>query len=99
MVVAYRVSSITHYLMKRLLKVPYISLPNLLAGKELVPELLQDQAQPELIGQKVLDRLNTNEGAQTKESFTSLHRQLKLNASEQAADAVSELIEKEGANV
>jgi lipid-A-disaccharide synthase len=94
MVVAYRVSSITHYLMKKLLKVPYISLPNLLAGKELVPELLQDKAQPELIGQKVLDRLNTNEGVKTKASFTDLHLQLKLNASEQAADAVSELIER-----
>jgi len=99
MVVAYRVSSITHYLMKRLLKVPYISLPNLLAGKELVPELLQDQAQPELIGQKVLDRLNTNEGMQTKESFTDLHLQLKLNASEQAADAVSELLEQSKNNL
>lgn len=94
MVVAYRVSSITHYIMKRLLKVPYISLPNLLAGKELVPELLQDQAQPELIGRKVLDRLNTNEGVLIKESFTDLHLQLKLNASEQAADAVSELLEQ-----
>jgi lipid-A-disaccharide synthase len=99
MVVAYRVSSITHYLMKRLLKVPYVSLPNLLAGKELVPELLQDQAQPELIGQKVLDRLNTAEGLQTKESFTDLHLQLKLNASEQAANAISELIERSKNNL
>jgi len=94
MVVAYRVSSFTHYIMKRLLKVPFISLPNLLAGKELVPELIQDQAQPELIGQKVLDRLDTLEGDQIKDSFTDLHLQLKLNASEQAADAISELIEK-----
>jgi lipid-A-disaccharide synthase len=99
MVVAYRVSSITHYIMKRLLKVPFISLPNLLAGKELVPELLQDQAQPELIGQKVLDRLNTNEGVQTEESFTDLHLQLKLNASEQAANAISELIESSNKNL
>lgn len=94
MVVAYRVSAITHYLMKRLLKVPYISLPNLLAGKELVPELIQDQAQPELIGQKVLERLGTTEGVQTEESFKDLHLQLKLNASEQAADAISELLER-----
>jgi len=94
MVVAYRVSNFTHYIMKRLLKVPFISLPNLLAGKELVPELIQDQAQPDLIGQKVLDRLNTLEGDQTKASFTDLHLQLKLNASEQAADAISDLIEE-----
>ena len=99
MVVAYRVSGFTHYIMKRLLKVPFISLPNLLAGKELVPELIQDQAQPELIGQKVFDRLNTSEGDKTKASFTDLHKQLKLNASEQAADAISKLLEQPDHNL
>jgi len=93
MVVAYRVSKFTHYIMKRLLKVPFISLPNLLAGKELVPELIQDQAQPALIGQKVLDRLDRNKAAEMQASFTELHQQLKQGASEKAAEAVAELIE------
>jgi len=94
MVVAYRVSAITYFIMKRLLKAPFISLPNLLAGKELVPELIQDQAQPKLIGQGVLDRLDTNEALRLQSSFTDLHQQLRRNASEQAAEAVSELIER-----
>lgn len=93
MVVSYRVSKITHYIMKRLLKAPFISLPNLLAGKELVPELIQDDAQPDLIGQQVLERLLPAKANETKESFSELHRSLKLNASEQAADAVVNLIE------
>lgn len=93
MVVAYRVSAFTHFIMKRLLKVPFISLPNLLAGKALVPELIQDQAQPELIGKKVLHRLDDSKANQTQASFTDLHLQLKLNANEQAARAVSDLLE------
>ena len=93
MVVAYRVSSFTHYLMKKLLKAPYISLPNLLAGKELVPELIQDQAQPEIIGQNVLDRLHVQKSKSMQDSFTDLHHQLKCNASERAAEAVSNLLE------
>lgn len=93
MVVSYRVSKITHYIMKRLLKAPFISLPNLLAGRELVPELVQDDAQPELIGPQVMERLLPAKADEMRESFSELHKSLKLNASEQAADAVVNLIE------
>jgi len=68
-------------------------LPNLLAGKELVPELIQDKAQPEIIGQKVLDRLHKKKSQHMQDSFTDLHHQLKCNASERAAEAVSSLLE------
>ena len=93
MVVAYRVSKFTHYIMKRLLKTQFISLPNLLAGKELVPELIQDLAQPDLIGQRVLERLNSAKAVEMQESFTRLHKELRCDASEQAADAISNLLE------
>jgi lipid-A-disaccharide synthase len=96
MVVSYRVSKITHYIMKRLLKAPFISLPNLLAGRELVPELVQDDAQPDLIGPQVMERLLPSKADETKESFSKLHKSLKLNASERAADAVVNLIEGKG---
>lgn len=92
MVVAYRVSKITHAIMKRLLKVAYVSLPNLLANKGLVPELLQDQAQPELIAQAAIERIEPSASAQIVSEFNDLHLQLKRNASEVAADAVAELI-------
>ncbi|MCO6062902.1 lipid-A-disaccharide synthase, partial [Pseudomonas sp. MOB-449] len=47
MVVAYRVAPLTYRILRRLVKSPYISLPNLLAGRLLVPELIQDAATPE----------------------------------------------------
>lgn len=44
MVVVYRMQKLTYAITKRLIKVPYVSLPNILAGKEIVPELIQEQA-------------------------------------------------------
>ncbi len=99
MVVAYRVSRITHYIMKRLLKAPFISLPNLLAGRQLVPELIQDAAQPEQIGQQVLACFEPEASARIQETFTALHADLKQNASEQAADALVALIEEKGVGI
>lgn len=94
MVVAYKVSRITHYIMKRLLKAPFISLPNLLANKELVPELLQDNARADLIGQSVLDRLDEEKSKEMRVAFEGLHHELKRNASEEAASAIVDLLEK-----
>jgi len=39
----------TFWLAKRLVKVPYVALPNILAGREIVPELLQEDANPDNI--------------------------------------------------
>ncbi len=94
MVVAYRVSKITHYIMKRLLKAPFISLPNLLANQPLVPELIQDDAQPALIGTKVLERMDEQKSLEMQQAFVALHKELKRDASEQAAEAIVTLLEK-----
>jgi lipid-A-disaccharide synthase len=95
MVVAYRVSAITHYIMKRLLKAPFISLPNLLANQALVPELIQHDAQPEMIGRHVLERLDESRSHEMQQAFLGMHKALKRDASEQAADAIVELLERD----
>jgi len=46
-VVLYRLSPLSHALARRLIKVPWISLPNLILGRGLLPELIQDQVNPE----------------------------------------------------
>ena len=93
MVVSYIVSPITAMIMRRLLKQPFISLPNLLAGREVVPEILQEQATPENLAKAVSDRIGDNELVhQLKETFLFIHRQLKRDADAQAANAVAELL-------
>nr|WP_323372785.1 lipid-A-disaccharide synthase [Pseudomonas lactis] len=90
MVVAYRLAPLTFWILKRMVKSPYISLPNLLAQRLLVPELLQDDATPEALAQTLLPLIEGGE-EQTR-GFDDIHRTLRRDASNQAADAVLTLI-------
>ncbi len=90
MVVAYRLAPLTFWILKRMVKSPYISLPNLLAQRLLVPELLQGDATPEALAQTVLPLIDGGE-EQTR-GFDAIHRILRRDASNQAADAVLTLI-------
>ena len=92
MVVAYRLAPLTFWILKRMVKSPYISLPNLLAQRLLVPELLQDDATPEALAQTLLPLIDGGE-EQTR-GFDDIHRTLRRDASNQAADAVLNLIGK-----
>jgi len=91
MVVAYKIAPLTYQIAKRLVKTPYISLPNILAGRLLVPELIQLQADPS----KLFAALKPLLDGQTKEqtdNFKTIHLALRQNASERAAQAVLKLI-------
>ena len=90
MVVAYRLAPLTFWILKRMVKSPYISLPNLLAQRLLVPELLQDDATVEALAQTLSPLIDGGE-EQTR-GFDEIHRTLRLDASNQAADAVLNLI-------
>lgn len=92
MVVGYRMKPFTFWLAKRLVKTDYVSLPNLLAGRELVKELLQNECEP--IGLACALEPLLEDGAvshQMHETFRELHQQIRCNADQQAADAVLEL--------
>ncbi len=97
MVVTYRMHPLSYWVYARLVKVDHVALPNLLAGETLVPELLQDQATPERLGEAVLQTLETGP-APLVEPFTALHRQLGQDASSRAAAAIMELLEERGAD-
>ncbi|PJI51032.1 MAG: lipid-A-disaccharide synthase [Pseudomonas sp.] len=92
MVVAYKVAPMTYRILRHLVKSPYISLPNLLAGRLLVPELIQDAATPESLAATLLPLLD--DGSVQTQSFDAIHRALRQDASAQAADAVLALVEK-----
>jgi len=93
MVVAYSVAPLTFRILKRMVRSPYVALPNLLAQRLLVPELLQDAATPDAMA-RLLSPLLDNGDVQT-EGFDAIHRTLRCDASSQAAGAVLELV---GAN-
>ncbi len=89
MVVAYRFGKWSFKLLSRLVKTPYFSLPNLLAQRALVPEVLQDEVCAEVMGPLLLEQLNNANHRETLiNEFQSIHRQLALGASERAADVV-----------
>lgn len=89
MVIAYRMSKLTYKLAKCLVKTPYVGLPNLLANELLVPELVQEAAQPETIAAHILDYLaHPEKVTKLKEKFTSLHQALRADNLDSIADAV-----------
>lgn len=93
MVVSYRLAWLTHQILRRMVKTEWISLPNLLAGKGLVPEILQDEATPERLAREVLGAMaNDVHHCMQAEQYRAIHQMLRRNASEQAATAVMGLL-------
>jgi len=94
MVIAYRQSPITWALMRSMLYLPYIGMPNILAGERLVPELLQDEANPAALAAALL-ALWRDAAARKRqiERFHDFHHLLRQNTAQKAADAVLEVVE------
>ena len=68
---------------------PYVGLPNILAGRFVVPELLQDEATAENLSEALVKQYQDKENAEAVEAaFTDLHLQLRQNTAEKAAQAV-----------
>lgn len=94
MVVAYKMASLSYAILSRLVKTEHVSLPNLLAGRALVPELLQKAATPEALSAAVLEYIDHPEQTEALlETFTDIHRELARDASNRAADAIAGLLE------
>jgi lipid-A-disaccharide synthase len=96
MVIAYRLHWLTNFMLYRLkmLKSPYVSLVNMLAGKEIAPEMIQDDVQPQNMAKALLEIFESEQISQSmQEVGDRVHRELRLDASSRAADAVLELIQ------
>jgi lipid-A-disaccharide synthase len=89
MVVAYRVPPVTAWIMRTLGYVPYVGLPNILAGEFVVPELLQEQATPEALARAVFEQLNDEPRRRDLAArFAQMHESLRRDTPALAADAI-----------
>lgn len=89
MVITYRMSRLSWPLMKRMGYLPWVGLPNIIAGKFLVPELLQDQATPETLADELLQLVfDRKRVTALKKEYTAMHLALQQNNAEKAADAI-----------
>ncbi len=95
MVVGHRIAPASYRIVKALglLKTRHVSLPNILAGEDVVPELLQDACTPQNLAGAVLQWFGQPEAvAALRPRFRAIHEQLRRGASARAADAVEELL-------
>jgi lipid-A-disaccharide synthase len=98
MVIAYRLSAVSHWLMRRQQLQPWVGLPNILSGEFVVPELLQDDANPEKLARACLDWLEQPARmAAVREKFRALHRLLLRDTATLATDAIAQVIEEKQA--
>ena len=95
MVIAYRMPALSAWIMRRKGTIPFVGLPNILAGESLVPELLQEQATPAAIAAAVHGLL----GDQARrnllaERFAAMHRELRRDTAALAAASILEVAQR-----
>ncbi|MDE1248962.1 lipid-A-disaccharide synthase [Vibrio aestuarianus] len=93
MVVGYKVNRLTGWLVQKLAITEYVSLPNILAGEELVKEFILDQCEAEFLYPAV-DKMLSGDNSVLIERFTEMHQWIRKDADKQAAKAVLTLIGK-----
>jgi lipid-A-disaccharide synthase len=94
MVIAYKQSPFTWALMRRMAYLPYIGLPNILAGGQVVPEFVQDAATPGNLANALLELLHDSTAQRIQVGkFHEIHASLRQNTAQKAADAVLAVID------
>ncbi|NNF15328.1 MAG: lipid-A-disaccharide synthase [Gammaproteobacteria bacterium] len=95
MVVSYRLSGFTWWFVRtfNLLNVERFSLPNLLAGRDLVPELMQEDARPERLAEAVISQYHRRHDQELHSAYAAIRAQLSMNADAAAATALLDLVQ------
>jgi lipid-A-disaccharide synthase len=92
-VIVYRLSAADWQRMRRMRLQPWVGLPNVLSGAFIVPERIQDEAQPEVVAADALRWLDDAQAVQAyRAQCVALHRQLRQNTGARAAQALQELV-------
>ena len=94
MVITYRQSPLSWALQRQMLYLPYIGLPNILAGEQLVPELIQGRATPAALSAALLELLrDTALQERQVQRFREMHALLRQDNAQKSADAVLEVLD------
>jgi len=94
MVIAYRMNWLTFQIMRRQQLQPWIGLPNILCGDFVVPELVQDRANPATLAAALLEWLDAPDRmAAVQRRFTALHELLQRDTATLATDAIEKVIQ------
>jgi lipid-A-disaccharide synthase len=98
MVITYKMPRASWWIMRNMRRLPYVGLPNILAGEFVVPEFLQDEATPENLSQAVLNLLFDNTVRQRLEArFSVMSQELRQNTAQKAVQAILPLLESAAA--
>ena len=93
MVITYRMSPLSWQILRHMNYLPYVGLPNVLAGRLVVPELLQQNATPEKIAETLLQLVYDKAVlAEIKREFSGIHTRLRQNTGEKAAQCILGLL-------
>mgnify|MGYP000011041084 CR=1 FL=1 len=93
MVISYQVPALTAWIMRKQAYLPYVGLPNILAGEFIVPELLQEQGTPAALANATLDWLDQPQKVSIlRERFTKMHESLHLPTGQLVAEVIAEVI-------
>jgi len=89
MVITYRQSTLSWLIQRSLLYLPYVGMPNILAGERLVPELLQGRASPAALAAALLALLRDTDAQERQvRKFREIHAVLRQDNAARSADAV-----------
>jgi lipid-A-disaccharide synthase len=77
MVMVYKMAALSAFLAKRLVKIPHFSLVNLLAGKKVIPELLQEKAEPGALARETVELLENPKALQAQlKAFAGIRKKI-----------------------
>ncbi|MFN0318326.1 MAG: lipid-A-disaccharide synthase [Burkholderiales bacterium] len=99
MVVTYKLSPMTYRMIRRRgYSLPYVALPNILAGRFVVPEILQDDATPEVLTQALMNQISDKDiRARQEDVFLDIHHSLRAGSERRLLEALSPILERRSA--
>jgi lipid-A-disaccharide synthase len=94
MLICYKINKFTEWMLRRMVTIDYVGQPNIIAGKEIVKEFLQEDANPDSMSEYIIELFNNQQKRKAMiDEFYKLHYTLLQDGSTEGAKAVLDLIQ------